>query len=616
MYRSRKDAKRNQKHSCGCEPEVTEQKINSPVSLSQLSQSNKCRTFIKTIGRRHKLCIGQRKNLRHWRKIEETHPHPNKDELNILSEDDQMNIFECDSSDVHINDIQNCDHLLDEQMEIFESEGSANLGQLSIFPPDEEITSEVCDQGIPHEENIVSLKSAKISKNSILEKATRPKKKTKGYINIIGINSDTENLRTVNLSEITHEERKIKKMVNKIINRKMLTGLVMKLEHHNLSKDFLFSLESMSKGEIAIDNIPHLAHLETMRFHRCKDSRHMWYSRKMKKFWHCFYKVGGGPPLRLLSGPKGIGNKNYETSTCNINFAVPSANTIRCVDKSDLAKIIPPSIFTTLINKISQSITSAPKEFILSYDGKSVGTGLKGDNCGDVDLWGFETEPNLKLAENRLNEENIIIDKFNEKFIEANYSDSKEVIEEIVAIMTSRIKDIRKIIDKCKKTELKYTKCDLENPKYKDKHQYTIQGAQYLADNCRAIIRRALNVNRELCEILSYINETHELFNTTGVVHFHDQPNFKILMEPDEISDFFEENDNTVYVKQRTEIWARIREMCAVTGSTMHKALGLSTLQEQKFHYDMKFHGKEPPAPTEEVQKMLKYGTENEVSIK
>ena len=56
--------------------------------------------------------------------------------------------------------------------------------------------------------------------------------------------------------------------------------------------------------------------------------------------------------------------------------------------------------------------------------------------------------------------------------------------------------------------------------------------------------------------------------------------------------------------------------MCAVTGSTMHKALGLSTLQEQKFHYDMKFHGKEPPAPTEEVQKMLKYGTENEVSIK
>ena len=179
----------------------------------------------------------------------------------------------------------------------------------------------------------------------------------------------------------------------------MLTELVTKLEHHNLSKDFLFLLESMLKGEIAIDNIPHLAHLETMRFHRCKDSRHMWYSRKMKKNWYCFYKVVRGPPLRLLSGPKGIGNNNYEPSTCSINFAVPSPNTIRSVDKSDSAKIIPPSIFNSIINKISQCIMSAPKEFILSYDGKSVATGLKGENCGDVDLWGFETEPNLKLAE-------------------------------------------------------------------------------------------------------------------------------------------------------------------------------------------------------------------------
>ena len=46
----------------------------------------------------------------------------------------------------------------------------------------------------------------------------------------------------------------------------------------------------------------------------------------MKKFWHCFYKVGGGPPLRLLSGPKGIGINNYEPSACRINFAVPSMN--------------------------------------------------------------------------------------------------------------------------------------------------------------------------------------------------------------------------------------------------------------------------------------------------
>ena len=277
-------------------------------------------------------------------------------------------------------------------------------------------------------------------------------------------------------------------------------------------------------------------------------------------------------------------------------------------------KLYPPSIFHPIIDKISKSVSNTPKEFILSYDSKSVGTGLKGDNCGDVDLWGFEFEPNFKNAEDRLKKENIIIEHFNEQFRAENYSACQETVVKIVAIMTSRIKHIRKIIDKCKKTEIKYTKADMENPKYKDKHQYTIQGAQYLADNCRAIIRRALNVNRELCEILAYINKTHELFNSTRIIHFHEQPNLKILIEPHDIRDFFEENDNTVYVKQRTDIWERIRKMCSVTGSTMHNALGLSTLQDQKNHYKMKFRGKEPPAPTEEVEKMLKYGTENEVS--
>ena len=145
---------------------------------------------------------------------------------------------------------------------------------------------------------------------------------------------------------------------------------------------------------------------------------------------------------QIIVGPKGIGINNYEPSACRINFAVPSTNTIRNFDKSDSLKIISPSIFNPIIEKIAETISNTPKEFILSYDGKSVRTGLKGDNCGNVDLWGFESEPNLKEAEDRLKKENIIIENFNREFREENYSDSKEPIQEIIAIMTSRIRDI------------------------------------------------------------------------------------------------------------------------------------------------------------------------------
>ena len=146
---------------------------------------------------------------------------------------------------------------------------------------------------------------------------------------------------------IRGKKRKLKKIVNKIMNRQMITNLVKELDKNNLLRDFLFSLQAMSNGDIPITNIPHLAHLETMRFHRLPDSRCMWYSKKMKKFWHCFYKVGGGPPLRLLSGPKGIGINNCETSSCSINFAVPSTNTIQTYDQSDSAKVIPPQHFSS-----------------------------------------------------------------------------------------------------------------------------------------------------------------------------------------------------------------------------------------------------------------------------
>ena len=557
------------------------------------------------------MCIGQRKNLRHWRNI--AHERRSEEHPKFSDQCDQLEIFPNYLPDSNINEEENNNSLLEKQLDIFQDESLSD--QFHFFPTEEEAISCTSAKVVDDKCPVICLQSARRRNTSILESSTVSNVKERTQFNAIKTDQQSRKISSLQLQRMKMKKRRFIETVNKIMNRQMIGQLVRKLDRHKLTKDFVFSLQAMARGDIPVNNIPHLAHLETMRFHRCRDSRRMWYSNKMKKFWHCFYKVGGGPPLRLLSGPKGIGINNYEPSACRINFAVPSTNTIRNFDKSDSPKIISPSIFNPIIEKIAETISNTPKEFILSYDGKSVGTGLKGDNCGDVDLWGFESEPNLKEAEDRVKEENIIIENFNRKFREENYSDSKEPIQEIVTIMTSRIRDIRKIIDKCKKTEIKYTKADIENPKYKDKHQYTIQGAQYLADNCRAIIRRALNVNRELCEILSYINETHELYNTTGIVHFHEQPNLKILMDPEEVSDFLEENDNTIYVKQRTEIWAKIREMCSVTGSTMHKALGLNTLQDQKLHYDIKFRGKEQPAPTEEVKKMLNYGTENEVTI-
>ena len=68
-------------------------------------------------------------------------------------------------------------------------------------------------------------------------------------------------------------------------------------------------------------------------------------------------------------------------------------------------KIINPGIFHDVLDNIAESTSSRKKEFILSFDGKSVGPGLREDTSRDVDLWDFEMEPNLNNACERLETE-------------------------------------------------------------------------------------------------------------------------------------------------------------------------------------------------------------------
>ena len=409
-------------------------------------------------------------------------------------------------------------------------------------------------------------------------------------------------------------KRRIRKIVKILQDENLLTNLVTKLDKHNLTRDFVHSIQQMSAGNLPVNTIPHLAHLDAIRFNRVGDSRKMHYSGKMKRFWHCLYKLAGGPSLRLLSGPRGTGERNFDTSFCHINFALPSITTLRHVQSSE-NRIIHPGIFEGILEKIKQMNTNKEKEFILSFDGKSVGTGLKDDNLGDVNLWNFETDPNLRESGEKLENEIKFINDLKSSDVSQNSKDVRDKLLQIVKIVTERIQNVRSIITKNERTISKYEKMDAENPNYKMKHQYTIQHSQYLIDQCTAIIQRCLTINRDLCELCSHLNNSWSLFSRHYIINLADQPNVRLLMEPEYLNDFFSQCDNTVYVKQRTDIWHRIREICPVTGSTLHSAIGLGTLIAQKDHHDYFVKRKEKPPPTPEVQQMMDYGTDNEVLL-
>ena len=222
------------------------------------------------------------------------------------NEDDQMNIFESDSA--HSNSIEGKSNisLPDEQLEIFDTESAAsNLDQLCVFLPEEQDLADTSNN-ILHESDVICLTSAKKSNTSILEQPMSCTERKNTSINVIANDKNSSFDSTVpSLLHNQRKKRKLKKIVNKILNRQTITNLVKELDKNNLSRDFLFSLQAMSNGDIPVTNIPHLTHLETMRFHRLPDSRCMWYSKKMKKIFALFLLSWWWTSTKITFRPKG-----------------------------------------------------------------------------------------------------------------------------------------------------------------------------------------------------------------------------------------------------------------------------------------------------------------------
>ena len=134
----------------------------------------------------------------------------------------------------------------------------------------------------------------------------------------------------------------------------------------------------------------------------------MRYRADMCLFWESVLSVGGPKLLRLFASDKHFGTVNsnicdkskYHPALGNFNFAVPDERILR---KSKT--FIPKEIKCGIIDN-SLCLLDPNKEYIISFDGKQAGLGLRKECEGDVNLWGFEGPTNIRrneLVEKELN---------------------------------------------------------------------------------------------------------------------------------------------------------------------------------------------------------------------
>ena len=112
------------------------------------------------------------------------------------------------------------------------------------------------------------------------------------------------------------------------------------------------------------------------------------------------------------------------------NFPIPCITTLKKLDIGFPSHI--PVGFLQQSLDLAETKSKEESEFILSFDGKLIAPGCKGENEGDYDLWGVEGPPNLSSAVNILKKylrttKRINVD-MNETSIAVHYLCLKELI--------------------------------------------------------------------------------------------------------------------------------------------------------------------------------------------
>ena len=269
-----------------------------------------------------------------------------------------------------------------------------------------------------------------------------------------------------------------------------------------------------------------------------------------------------------------------------------------------------PSVFTDIIENISLKQNLSCNEYILSYDGKGVAQGFRDPNFRDISLWGLEGPPTLEEEQKCPDEElkfshNLVTDVDEESLIS-----KRQILQHLLFKVTSRIKQLRSIIKEQEKVTARCLKMKEKNPDYDLKYS-SLSSAEEIILDCKLTVKKCLQLNREICLCSASLGGCRQFCPEGYHVEMSSQSNYKELMPPENIEHLLQYKENNVWVKQRSELWEQLRQYSVLTGSTCSNGIGLTTLADQKKHFDTFVMNKKEEI-SEELQQRFDHGVEFE----
>ena len=376
-------------------------------------------------------------------------------------------------------------------------------------------------------------------------------------------------------------------------------------------------LKLVSEGRFPIDNIAFHLFCDTVEFYDKADSRRMRYSDKSKTFWWTGRKLFHGQFIRFMQGirstPQNENVRALEPQSAHINFAVPHTRSL--IDYNPVGVGIPqkldPGFHSELANLAKQAFNES--SVVLSVDGKKITPGLT-ESFGDIDLLGFEKGETLEQRKDDLVQDNVrildfisFLNKRNQTTI-TEYKDT--LIEYVNKMLNIAWRHVRALRESEKDGQLAVERFKLKGgDNWKSsKFHFVINSLETLLLRMENCLSDLMAIVKQLCHLCAICNDSDNNFAHGNSVDMGTQLNFVELKAPEEVKTGLTPETT----KQRSDKWHELRKEVKLTGSSLHRGLGLDGLKRQKEHFNKVYCDLNQDF-SEEQKKCMHWGVENEI---
>ena len=218
--------------------------------------------------------------------------------------------------------------------------------------------------------------------------------------------------------------------------------------------------------------------------------------------------------------------------------------------------------------------------------------------------------PTLEEEQKHLDEElklsrNLVTDIDEELLVS-----KRQFLQHLLFKVTSRIKQLWSIIKEQEKVTACCLKMKEKNLDYDLKYS-SLSSAEELILDCKLTVKKCLQLNREIYLCSAALGGCRQFCPEGYQGKMSSQSNYKELMPPENIEHLLQYKENSVWVKQKSELWEQLRQYSVITGSTCSNTIGLTTLSDQKKHFDTFVLDKKEEI-SEELQQRFDHGVEFE----